>query len=43
VAQLDQSTQQNAALVEQSAATALSLKGQSEALQRSVGRFRLSA
>jgi methyl-accepting chemotaxis protein len=43
VAQLDQATQQNAALVEQSAAAAQSLKDQSEALQRSVGRFRLSA
>jgi methyl-accepting chemotaxis protein len=43
VAQLDQATQQNAALVEQSAAAAQSLRDQSEALQHSVGRFRLSA
>ncbi|BEP92467.1 methyl-accepting chemotaxis protein [Acidovorax sp. A79] len=42
VAHLDQMTQQNAALVEQSAAAAQSLKDQSERLSEVVGTFRLS-
>ncbi len=42
VAQLDQATQQNAALVEQSAAAAASLKDQALALSRAVQRFRLA-
>ena len=41
VTQLDQMTQQNAALVEQSAAAAESLKEQAQALTRAVGSFRL--
>ena len=42
VTQLDQMTQQNAALVEQSAAAAESLKGQAAQLATVVGRFRLA-
>ena len=42
VAHLDQMTQQNAALVEQSAAAAESLKQQSERLNEMVGRFVLA-
>jgi methyl-accepting chemotaxis protein len=42
VAQLDQATQQNAALVEQSAAAAASLKDQALSLSRAVQRFRLA-
>ena len=42
VVQLDQMTQQNAALVEQSAAAAESLKDQAGRLARVVGNFRLS-
>ena len=42
VAQLDQMTQQNAALVEQSAAAAESLKQQSQRLTEMVGRFALA-
>jgi len=38
---LDQMTQQNAALVEQSAAAAGSLKEQAELLTRTVGAFRI--
>ena len=38
---LDQMTQQNAALVEQSAAAAGSLKEQAELLARTVGAFRI--
>jgi methyl-accepting chemotaxis protein len=41
VAQLDQMTQQNAALVEQSAAAAQSLKDQAGQLAQAVGSFRL--
>jgi methyl-accepting chemotaxis protein len=41
VAQLDQVTQQNAALVEESAAAADSLRSQAEQLAQVVGRFRL--
>ena len=41
VAQLDQMTQQNAALVEQSAAAAESLKEQAEKLSAVVATFRL--
>jgi methyl-accepting chemotaxis protein len=41
VVQLDQMTQQNAALVEQSAAAAESLKDQAARLARAVGAFRL--
>ncbi|MFO1217085.1 MAG: methyl-accepting chemotaxis protein [Burkholderiaceae bacterium] len=43
VAQLDQATQQNAALVEQAAAAADSLKDQSRELARLVAGFRLEA
>ena len=43
VTQLDTMTQQNAALVEQSAAAASSLRGQAEQLARVVGVFRLQA
>jgi methyl-accepting chemotaxis protein len=43
VGQLDQMTQQNAALVEQSAAAAESLKEQARRLSEVVGTFRLSA
>ena len=42
VTQLDQMTQQNAALVEESAAAAESLKGQAYKLADVVGRFKLS-
>jgi methyl-accepting chemotaxis protein len=42
VTQLDQMTQQNAALVEQSAAAAESLKGQASVLNSLVARFHLS-
>jgi methyl-accepting chemotaxis protein len=41
VANLDQATQQNAALVEESAAAATSLKDQAQTLAQSVQRFRL--
>jgi len=41
VTELDQMTQQNAALVEQSAAAAGSLKDQAQALATVVGRFRV--
>ena len=41
VSQLDQMTQQNAALVEQSAAAAQSLKEQAARLSEVVGTFRL--
>ena len=41
VTQLDQVTQQNAALVEESAAAAESLRVQADALARTVGTFRL--
>ncbi len=43
VLRLDQTTQQNAALVEQSAAAAESLRGQAQQLAQAVGTFRLSA
>jgi methyl-accepting chemotaxis protein len=43
VVQLDQMTQQNAALVEQSAAAAESLKDQARRLSEVVGTFRLTA
>jgi len=43
VTQLDQMTQQNAALVEQSAAAAESLKDQAQRLNQIVGAFRVSA
>ena len=43
VATLDRMTQQNAALVEQSAAAAESLKAQAAALVAAVARFRLEA
>jgi methyl-accepting chemotaxis protein len=43
VSQLDQMTQQNAALVEESAAAAQSLKDQAEQLAGLVGRFRIAA
>jgi len=43
VAQLDQVTQQNAALVEVSAAAAQSLKQQAEHMTQMVARFRLKA
>jgi methyl-accepting chemotaxis protein len=43
VAELDQSTQSNAALVEQSAAAAESLREQAQALAGSVARFKLAA
>ena len=41
VAQLDQVTQQNAALVEESAAAAESLRSQAQRLAEVVGSFRL--
>jgi methyl-accepting chemotaxis protein len=41
--QLDQVTQQNAALVEESAAAAESLRQQGEQLTHLVGTFRLAA
>jgi methyl-accepting chemotaxis protein len=40
---MDQATQQNAALVEESAAAAMSLKSQAERLVASVAQFRLDA
>jgi methyl-accepting chemotaxis protein len=43
VAHLDHSTQQNAALVEESAAAASSLKSQAQRLVDLIGRFRLAA
>ncbi|MBI5333533.1 MAG: HAMP domain-containing protein [Burkholderiales bacterium] len=43
VGHLDQMTQQNAALVEESAAAAASLKAQADALARLVARFQLEA
>ncbi len=43
VAQMDQMTQQNAALVEESAAAAESLRGQAQTLVQIVGRFRLES
>ena len=43
VNQMDQVTQQNAAMVEQSTAAALSLKTEAEGLARLVGRFRTGA
>jgi methyl-accepting chemotaxis protein len=43
VVQLDQMTQQNAALVEESAAAAESLKDQAQKLAGAVGVFRLQA
>ncbi|HKX40227.1 MAG TPA: methyl-accepting chemotaxis protein [Burkholderiaceae bacterium] len=43
IAQIDTMTQQNAALVEQLAAAAQSLKGQSTRLTESMGSFRVSA
>jgi hypothetical protein len=39
---MDQATQQNAALVEESAAAAESLKGQAQQLVQAVAMFRLS-
>ncbi|GHC33069.1 methyl-accepting chemotaxis protein [Kushneria pakistanensis] len=42
VSQLDQTTQENAALVEESAAAAVSLKHQAQELVATVGRFRLA-
>lgn len=42
VADLDQATQQNSALVEESAAAALSLRDQAKALSEMVQRFRLA-
>nr|WP_304503449.1 hypothetical protein [Acidovorax sp. ACV01] len=42
VMQMDQATQQNAALVEESAAAADSLKGQAQQLVDAVSVFRLS-
>jgi methyl-accepting chemotaxis protein len=41
VAQLDQVTQQNAALVEESAAAAESLRVQADSLAKTVATFRL--
>jgi methyl-accepting chemotaxis protein len=43
VVELDQMTQQNAALVEQSAAAAESLKDQAQRLAGTVSTFRLAA
>jgi methyl-accepting chemotaxis protein len=40
---MDQATQQNAALVEQSAAAAESLKGQAQQLVQAVAVFKLQA
>ena len=42
IAQIDTMTQQNAALVEELAAAAQSLKGQSARLTESMGSFRVS-
>jgi methyl-accepting chemotaxis protein len=41
VAQMDQSTQQNAALVEEIAAAAASLRAQSEDLVQAIGAFKI--
>jgi methyl-accepting chemotaxis protein len=43
VTQLDQMTQQNSALVEESAAAAESLRDQAQRLSQAVGAFRLEA
>ncbi len=43
MAQLDQVTQQNAALVEESAAAAESLRQQAQQLSETVRRFRIEA
>jgi len=43
VGQMDQATQQNAALVEESAAAAESLRGQAQGLVQAVAVFRLAA
>ena len=43
VTQMDRATQQNAALVEQSAAAAGTLKSQAEQLVDAVARFRIAA
>jgi methyl-accepting chemotaxis protein len=43
VTQMDRTTQQNAALVEQSAAAAESLKGQAVQLVQTVAMFKLAA
>jgi methyl-accepting chemotaxis protein len=43
VAQMDQATQQNAALVEQSAAAAASLREQAQRLVEAVAAFRLAS
>jgi methyl-accepting chemotaxis protein len=43
VVQMDETTQQNAALVEQAAAAAESMKEQAETLTRAVAVFRLAA
>ena len=43
ISQMDQTTQQNAALVEESAAAAASLKNQANLLVRAVERFRLNS
>ena len=43
VTQMDQTTQQNAAMVEQTAAAALSMKDQAESLAEIVSHFRLAA
>jgi methyl-accepting chemotaxis protein len=43
ISQMDQTTQQNAALVEQAAAAAQSLKDQADSLARSVGLFVMSS
>jgi len=43
IAQMDQATQQNAALVEQASAAAQSLREEADSLARAVGAFRLDA
>jgi methyl-accepting chemotaxis protein-1 (serine sensor receptor) len=43
IAQMDQSTQQNAALVEEASAAAQSLREEADSLARAVGAFRLDA
>ncbi|MFA5172325.1 MAG: methyl-accepting chemotaxis protein [Sulfuriferula sp.] len=43
VSEMDETTQQNAALVEQAAAAAQSLQDQAQALEQTVGEFKLSA
>ncbi len=43
VSEMDESTQQNAALVEQAAAAAQSLQDQAQALEQTVGEFKLAA